>query len=47
MKNKNIRKMWEEFINDPKYKQYFEDDEILYRNKLEDIKKKNALLHKN
>jgi superfamily II DNA or RNA helicase len=39
MKNELIRKKWEEFINDDKYKKYFISNEEDWINKLEKIKK--------
>jgi len=39
MKNELIRKKWEEFINDDKYKQYFLSNEEFWINTLETLKK--------
>jgi len=39
MKNKNIYNLWTEFINDEKYKEFFEDNSTSWINKLNDIKK--------
>ena len=38
MLNDTIRKSWEDFINDDKYKEYFIDNTKLWYNKLEEIK---------
>jgi len=38
MKNKNIYNLWTDFINDDKYKGYFEDNSILWINKLNEVK---------
>lgn len=39
MKNENIRKLWEDFINDAKYKEYFLDNNTIWINMLENVKK--------
>jgi superfamily II DNA or RNA helicase len=39
MKNINIRKLWEEFINDPKYSKYFISNEEKWKLRLEKVKK--------
>ena len=39
MKNENIYYLWTEFINDDKYKIYFEDNNITWINTLEKVKK--------
>jgi hypothetical protein len=39
MKNENIQKLWELFINDSKYKKYFLSNEDVWINTLEKIKK--------
>ena len=39
MKNINIRKLWEEFINDPKYSKYFISNEEKWKLRLEEVKK--------
>ena len=39
MKDENIRKKWEEFINDNKYKQYFISNEEDWNNKLKEVMK--------
>ena len=39
MKNENIYYLWTEFINDDKYKIYFEDNNITWINNLEKVKK--------
>jgi superfamily II DNA or RNA helicase len=38
MKNENIKKLWEEFINDDKYKEYFLSNEEIWKNNLEKVK---------
>ena len=38
MKDESIRKLWEDFINDIKYKKYFENNEQIWINKLNEIK---------
>lgn len=38
MKEKNIRKIWEEFINQEKYQLYFLTGEELWKNKLKNLK---------
>ena len=37
--DKHILKLWEEFINDNKYKKYFEDNNTIWINKLNEVKK--------
>jgi len=39
MSNINIYNQWSEFINDDKYKQYFIDNNTIWLNNLEDVKK--------
>ena len=39
MKEENIYNLWTEFINDSKYKKYFEDNTTLWINKLNEVKK--------
>jgi superfamily II DNA/RNA helicase len=39
MKNKKIRKLWEAFINDPKYSKYFLSNEKEWKLRLEGVKK--------
>jgi len=39
MKDENIYNLWTEFINDNKYKKFFEDNNIIWINKLELVKK--------
>ena len=39
MEDKNIYNLWTKFINDEKYKEFFEDNSTLWINKLNDIKK--------
>jgi superfamily II DNA or RNA helicase/CHASE3 domain sensor protein len=38
MKNLNIQKKWSQFINDDKYKDYFQSNEEIWINKLEKVK---------
>ena len=38
MKDENIKKLWEEFINDDKYKKYFESNEEIWKTKLNQVK---------
>jgi superfamily II DNA or RNA helicase len=38
MSNENIKKLWEEFINNPKYKQYFISNEEEWKKILNDVK---------
>ncbi len=38
MKNKEIYNLWTAFINDDKYKQYFESNENIWKNKLNQVK---------
>ena len=39
MSNPDIRKLWEEFINDPKYSKYFISNEEKWKLRLEKVKK--------
>jgi len=39
MEDKNIYNLWTEFINDDKYKKFFEDNNIIWINKLNEVKK--------
>jgi superfamily II DNA or RNA helicase len=39
MKNEDIYNKWTEFINDNKYKEYFDDNITIWYNKLEELKK--------
>ena len=39
MKDENIRILWNDFINDNKYKQYFTDNKDKWMNNLEEVKK--------
>ena len=38
MQNEHIRKLWEEFVSDPKYQKYFEDNETKWKQTLERVK---------
>jgi len=38
MKNKDIYKLWNQFINDDRYKKYFQSNEEDWKNKLEELK---------
>ena len=44
MKEKSTRDLWEYFINNNKYKQYFESNENQWINKLEEVKLKMLYL---
>ena len=37
MKDENIYNVWTEFINDNKYKNFFEDNNIIWINKLNKV----------
>ena len=37
MKDENIYNLWTEFINDNKYKKFFEDKDIIWINKLNEV----------
>jgi len=39
MNDENIYNLWTEFINNNKYKKFFEDNNIIWINKLELVKK--------
>ena len=39
MKDEEIYKLWEEFINDNQYKKYFEDNKTIWLNNLSEVKK--------
>jgi len=39
MKDENIYNLWTEFINNDKYKKFFEDNNIIWINKLNEVKK--------
>jgi len=39
MQDENIYNLWTEFINDDKYKKFFEDNDIIWINKLNEVKK--------
>ena len=37
MQDENIYNLWTEFINDNKYKKFFEDNNIIWINKLNEV----------
>jgi len=37
MEYENIYNLWTEFINDDKYKKFFEDNDIIWINKLNEV----------
>jgi len=37
MKDENIYNLWTKFINDDKYKKFFEDNDIIWINKLNEV----------